>query len=301
MVEATPVSFRSDGLTLAGDLRIPDGHAPMPAAMFTGPFSGVKEQVTGLYAAALADRGYVTLAFDHRNFGESQGQPRQHEDASGKGRDLLDAVSYLATRPEVDAQRIGCVGICLGGGYALRHAAFDPRVRALALVAGGFNSPADMRAGMGTDRYRQVLADLAAVAAETFRTGEVPYLPAVAAHGSEAAMPGDEPWAYYGTDRSASPGWVNRVTRLSIRELLTLDAMSAADFVSPTPTLIVHGTTDAYCSPEGARAVYERLAPPKDVYWLSTSNHIDLYDNPDFVHPALERVGAWFDTHLRNA
>jgi fermentation-respiration switch protein FrsA (DUF1100 family) len=267
--------------------------------VFTGPFTGVKEQVTGTYAAALAERGYVTLAFDHRNFGESEGEPRQHEDGPGKLRDLRDATSYLAGHAAVDPERIGCVGICLGGSYALHHTAFDPRVRALALVAGGYNDPADMRAGMGNDGYRQLLADLAAVAEGTFRTGEVSYLPAVSPDGSEAAMQGDEPWAYYGTERSASPGWVNRVTRLSIRELVTLDAASAAEFVSPTPTLLVHGTTDAYCPPEAARRIVERLGSPKDALWLATSNHIDLYDNPAFVEPAIERTAGWFDSHLR--
>ncbi|MGH9243599.1 MAG: alpha/beta hydrolase [Acidimicrobiales bacterium] len=248
MVEPTPITFRSDDVALAGHLRLPEEGTPVPAVVFTGPFTGVKEQVTGTYAAALAERGYATLAFDHRNFGQSEGQPRQHEDSAGKARDLLDAVSFLATHPGVDSDRIGSVGICLGGSYALRHAAFDPRVRALTLVAGGFNSPVDMRAGMGPERYRQILAELATIAERTFATGEVPYIPAVSADQRDAAMPGDEPWAYYGTERAASPRWVNRVTRLSIRELLTLDAMSTAELVSPTPTLIVHGTTDAYCS-----------------------------------------------------
>jgi len=244
-IEPVPVTFRSDGLTLAGDLRVPPGDGPRPALVFTGPFTGVKEQVTGRYAAALAGRGYVTLAFDHRNFGASEGQPRQHEDAAGKARDLREAVSFLGGHPEVDAERIGSVGICLGGSYTVRHAAFDPRVKALALVAGAYNSPAAMRAGMGAAGYRAALAGLMAVAEDTFRSEGVAYLPAVSPSGGEAAMPGDEPWAYYGTDRSASPGWVNQVTRLSIAELLTLDAMSAAEFVSPTPAIVVHGTTDA--------------------------------------------------------
>ena len=67
----------------------------------------------------IAAAGYVTLAFDHRNFGASEGTPRQHEDAAGKLRDLTHAVTFLAAQPEVDADRIGCCGICLGGGYAL--------------------------------------------------------------------------------------------------------------------------------------------------------------------------------------
>jgi fermentation-respiration switch protein FrsA (DUF1100 family) len=299
MMQPTPVTFLSGGLTVAGHLRVPDGDTGRrPALVFTGPFTGVKEQVTGTYAAALAERGYVTLAFDHRNFGESDGQPRQHEDAAGKLGDLQDATSFLATHPAVDPDRIGCVGVCLGTSYAVRHACVDPRVRALALVAGAYNNPSDMRAAMGAGHYRQLLAQCAAVAEETFRTGETAYLPAVAPDGGEAAMPGDEPWAYYGTERSASPGWVNRVTRLSIRELVTLDATSMVDNLALTPTLVVHGTTDAYCSPDAARRLYDRLEAAKDLLWLQTANHIDLYDNPAFVQPAVEAVAAWFDAHL---
>lgn len=110
--------------------------------------------MTGTYAEALVDQGYLTLAFDHRNFGESDGEPRQHEDAAGKLADLRDATSFLATRPDVDKDRIGCVGVCLGGSYALRQSAFDPRIGAVALVAGGYSSPEDMRAAMGQEGYR---------------------------------------------------------------------------------------------------------------------------------------------------
>lgn len=294
------VTFPSDGLTLAGDLRLPaPGVAsPAPAIVFTGPLSGVKEQVTGLYAGLLAEAGFVTLAFDHRNFGASGGEPRQHEDAAGKLADLEAATSFLATRPEVDPARIGACGICLGGGYALRFAAFEPRIRALACIAGGYNDPAAMRAGMGTDGYRATLAELAEVAQRQYATGEVEYLAAVSDDGTPALMGGQEPWDYYGTERSASPGWVNRLTRLTLRELLTADLAKGAEFISPTPLLVVHGRTDTYCSPEGAASVYERAGPPKDVLWLDTTNHIDLYDQPRYVQPAAERTIDWFRQHL---
>jgi uncharacterized protein len=264
----------------------------------TGPFTGVKEQVVGTYAAALADAGYASLAFDHRNFGASGGEPRQHEDSSGKLADLRDAVSHLATRDEVDAGRIGVLGICLGTAYALRFAAFDPRVRALALVAGAYNDPREMRRGMTPDGYRAMLGRLAEMAQRQQATGEVAYMAAVSDDGTPAAMGGQEPFDYYGTHRAASPGWRNQVTELSLRELITLDAAMAADFISPTPTLVVHGRNDDYCAPQGAAGVHERMGEPKRLVWLDTSNHIDLYDNPVFVEPAIAEVTAWFDAHL---
>src|SRR5215467_6559132 len=173
------VEFAADGLQLAGDVRVPAHADPAPGLVFTGPFTGVRDQVTGLYAERLAAAGYVTLAFDHRGFGESQGQPRRHEDPQGKLADLRTAVSFLRARPEVDAERIGAVGICLGGGYALKFAAFDPRVKVFAGIAGAYNTPYAMRSGMGSELYRQTLASFTAAAEDHDRGGELEYIAAV--------------------------------------------------------------------------------------------------------------------------
>lgn len=295
---AERVTFSSDGLRLVGELRVPNTGGRRPALVFTGPLSGVKEQVVGRYAAALAERGFVTLAFDHRGFGDSEGEPRQHESAAGRLGDLRDAVSLLAAHQMVDSDRIGCVGICLGGGYALRFGAFDPRVRVVACVAGGFNDPRAMRAGMGAAGYRAQLARFLQIAEQQAATGEIQYWAAVE-DGSDrpVVMGGDEPAAYYGTERSASPGWVNRLTALSVLELLTVDLAMGAEFISPTPLLVVHGRKDDYCSPEGAQAVFERAGEPKELVWIDTTNHID-YDQEPYVPQAVEQVTRWFTRHL---
>jgi fermentation-respiration switch protein FrsA (DUF1100 family) len=85
---------------------------------------------------------------------------------------------------------------------------------------------------------------------------------------------------------------------LSVRELLTFDAAIGADFIAPTPTLIVHGRTDASCSPDDADAIFGRIDGPKELMWLDTTNHIDLYDQPAYVDPATERIVEWMTTHL---
>jgi uncharacterized protein len=291
------VELNADGITLVGDLRVPSAGGQAPGLVFTGPFTGVRDQVTGLYAQRLAEAGYVTLAFDHRNFGESEGQPCRHEDPQGKLADLRAAVSFLRSRPEVDPDRIGAIGICLGGGYALKFAAFDPRVKAFAGIAGAYNTPYAMRSGMGADHYRQAMESFAALAQEQDQGGEVQYIQVVATEG-EAAMPGEEPFAYYGTSRGASACWQNSVTRASIRELLTVDNMAGADFLSPTPGLIVHGTQDAYCSPDGARDAYERMGEPKRIVWLDAKQHIDLYDAEPYVTQAVDAVTAFLAEHL---
>jgi fermentation-respiration switch protein FrsA (DUF1100 family) len=288
------IEFQADGLTLVGDLRVPEGTGPHPALVFTGPFTGVRDQVTGLYAERLTRHGYVTLAFDHRTWGESEGLPRRHEDPQGKLHDLRAAVSVLRSRPEVDGERIGAVGICLCGGYALKFAAFDPRVKAFAGIAGAYNNPYTMRSGMD---YQAALAGLGEALERQDLGGPVEYLPAVAREG-EAAMPGDEPYAYYGTQRAASPHWENEVTRAGLRELITMDNMMGADFLSPKPALIVHGVVDRFCSPEGAEEAYRRLDDPKRLVWLDAKQHIDLYDTEPYVTQALDATAGFLREHL---
>jgi fermentation-respiration switch protein FrsA (DUF1100 family) len=96
----------------------------------------------------------------------------------------------------------------------------------------------------------------------------------------------------------ASPGWKNQMTRLSVRELLTFDAAIGADFIAPTPTWIVHGRTDLFCSPDAAARTYERIQGTKELMWQDTTNHIDLYDQPEDVSPAIDRIVDWMTEYL---
>lgn len=282
--QAERVTFSSEGVELVGELRGAEPGRRQPGIVLTGPFTGVKEQVTGTYADLLAAAGFVTLAFDHRGFGESGGRPG-HEDTQGKLADLRAAVGILAGRAEVDKTRIGIVGICLGGGYAVRAAAADPRVKAVAAIAGGYNSPALMVRDMGAGPYRSALA------AALDRYDE--YLPAVAPDGGEAAMGGEEPYAYYGTARSLSPHWRNRVTRGSLYSLMTFDALGAAELLADTPLLIIHGKTDAYCSPELAQALYDRKPGDREILWLDAGQHTDLYDCAPHVTQAAQTAARF--------
>jgi fermentation-respiration switch protein FrsA (DUF1100 family) len=279
-----------DGVTLAGILRVPDG--ARAAVTLTGPFTGVKEQVVGIYADGLAEAGFATLAFDHRNYGQSGGAMRQHEDAAGKLTDLRAAIDRLTAS---GFQRIGLTGICLGGGYALKAAAQDPRVAAVACVAGAFPGAPGGFAGRG-GAYREALRGI--LDAAWTADGQPVYQRAVSDDETPAAMAGAEPYEYYGTPRSLSPHWENRVTVASSYQTMTIDTMAAADLISPTPLLIVHGTTDDYCSPDGAKEVYRRAGEPKKIVWLPTTNHIDLYDVPEYVNPALAELTAFFHEHL---
>jgi fermentation-respiration switch protein FrsA (DUF1100 family) len=280
------VTFRSGDIDLVGVLRLVEG--PAPAVVLTGPFTGVKDQVVGVYAERLAAAGISTLAFDHRGFGESGGR-RGHEDSGGKLADLRAAVDLLAGRAPAD--RLGVVGVCLGGGYAVRAAAQDPRLRAAVGIAGAYNSPARFAAHMGSGAYRSAL--------RSFLDRYDEFLPAVAPDGGEAAMGGDEPYAYYGTARrSASPHWENRVTRGSLHSLMTFDALGAAPLLAETPLLIVHGKVDAYCSPDLAAAMHAEANGDKEIVWLDATEHIDLYDREPWVTAAVEATTGFLHKRL---
>jgi fermentation-respiration switch protein FrsA (DUF1100 family) len=277
-VPVEPVRFVSEGISLAGDLRLPAGRGAAPGIVLTGPFTGVKEQVVGEYADRLCRAGFATLAFDHRGFGQSGGR-RAHEDSQGKLADLRAAVGVLTAHPAVAADRIAAVGICLGGGYAVRAAAADPRITAVAGIAGAYNSPGHLVDRLGIAAYRDALGGFLARYDEE--------LPAVAAEGVEAAMGGAEPFAYYGTARSAAPSWENRVTRGSLHALMTFDALAAAELLEATALLVVHGRVDAYCAPELADALHTRARGDKQLHWLDAQQHIDLYDNEPYVAEAI--------------
>ncbi len=193
----------------------------------------------------------------------------------------------MTAQDGVIPDRVGLVGVCLGGGYAVRAAAQDPRVTAVVGIAGAYNSPTwsaqkmDYRAALRTflDRYDE-------------------YLPAVAADHGEAAMGGDEPYAYYGTARSASRHWENRVTWGSLHALMTFDALGAGPLLTDTPLLVVHGRVDAYCSPELAAELYVNAAGKKEILWLDCTEHIDLYDVEPHVSRAIEATAAFLHQHM---
>jgi fermentation-respiration switch protein FrsA (DUF1100 family) len=287
-IRTEEITFSSDGLELRGTLRIPAG-ADGSAVALTGPFTGVRGQVTGGYADRLARAGLVTLAFDHRGFGGSGGR-RGHEDTQGKLADLRSAVSLLRSRPEVDPDRIGLVGICLGGGYAVSAAATDPRVRAVAGIAGAYNSPAWF--ARDPAGYRAGLRG--------FIESYDDFLPAVAPDNGAAAMAGDEPWSYYGTARSAAATWENRVTCGSLHALLTFDALGRAALLAETPLLIVHGRKDDYCSPELAIRMHDQTPGAKEIVWLDAEQHIDLYDGEPHVSQAVTATADFLRRTLRD-
>jgi uncharacterized protein len=302
MLQNEKVFFQSEGLKVVGSLFRPENYkgnsSLLPGVLVAGAMTGVKEQVAGSYAERIAKSGFVTLAIDHRHFGESEGEPRQHEDPAKKMEDFKNAISFLSTIEDIDREKIGACGISMGGGYMLQLAAFDRRIKAVSIVASGLNLGDTLVEMLGKEGFINFLKEHNKARQKHYETGEVQYIPAVATDNKPAAMTGDEPFEYYGTSRAWSPGWVNRYTTESIENLMSYNAVTYAHHVSPTPLLIVHGRKDKYCLPKFAQQVYDEAGEPKEIMWLDTSNHIDLYDNDKYVGPAIDKIVEWFNAYL---
>ena len=302
MQQKEKVYFQSEGLKVVGNLFRPQNskeeEVSLPAILVAGAMTGVKEQVAGQYAERIAKDGYVTLVLDHRHFGESEGEPRQHEDPAKKLEDFKNAISFISSLKGIDRERIGACGISMGGGYMLQLAAFDRRIKAVSIVASGLNLADTLLEMLGKEGFVNFLKEFNNARQRHYDTGEVQYIPAVATDNKPAAMIGDEPFEYYGTSRAWSLGWVNRYTTESIENLMSYNAIPYARIVSPTPLLIIHGKNDKYCLPKFAQEVYDLASEPKEILWLDTSNHIDLYDNEKYVGPAISKIVQWFNKFL---
>lgn len=303
-VTSRSVRFQSDGRMLAGRLYMPAPEAfrRHPALVLAGPLGATKEMVNALYAERMARVGYAALAFDFRNLGESEGEPRQYIDPHEQLQDLKNALSFLARQPEVDAERLGALGICQGGGTVLALAAFDRRVKAVAGVAGGYGVPemADPMVG-GRANLVQALLGSNLSRSRSAGTGSVETMPLVAPNDEPSLMRGAEPYEYYSKVEKKVPAWKNAITVSSVENLLeswALETALAAPLISPTPLLLVHGTTDRYTPPEGARKAFDLAGEPKEIRWIETHNHIELYDQEPYVTQASSILERWFHDHL---
>jgi fermentation-respiration switch protein FrsA (DUF1100 family) len=290
--ETKEVSFEVDGAKIVGILRIPDAARPLPALAFAGPLTSVKDQVTGNYALAMAARGYLTLSFDHRHFGQSEGEPRQYEVPQRKVQDLRTALSYLAHRTEVNPQRVGAVGICAGAGYLAGAVAADDRVKAWGTVAGFFHDAAMQKEWMGGG-YEAAI-ERGRLAREKYEaTGECETIPAVGE--GDVAMPLREAFDYYGTPRGATPTYVNAFAVMSREHTLPWDAQSLAPKIR-VPTLMIH--SENALAPPLARSFYAALAGEKRELWVESKGQIDFYDDPALIEPAADQLAKFFRTNM---
>ncbi|MBS2017438.1 MAG: alpha/beta hydrolase [Deltaproteobacteria bacterium] len=284
------VSFEVAGDRVLGDLYVPSGSGPHPTVVVAGPMTSVKEQVTGVYASALAVRGIAALAIDHRHYGESGGAPRQYESWTHKVEDLRAALAWLARRSGDVEVPLGLVGICLGVGYAVVASLDEPRVRSIGAVVGYYRDPVAMEAA-DPEGFRAKL-DAGRRARELYEaTGEVVTIPAVGLEG-DAAMTTPDTFDYYGTKRGAVPNYVNAFAVMSREPFLPFDVQAAAPRLR-APIAMIH--SERALSPAWARRFHDQVRTEKSLTWLASRGHTDFYDAPELVAQATDRIAA----HLR--
>lgn len=300
------VTFKNRyGITLAGDLYIPKdkGSEQLPAIAISGPFGAVKEQSSGLYAQTMAERGFITLAFDPSYTGESGGEPRHVASPDINTEDISAAVDYLGTQKNVDRNRIGMIGICGFGGFALNAVAVDKRVKAVVTTsmydmsrvnANGYFDAATL------EQRTQTLEQLSRQRWTDAETGTS----ALAPKGLPDKIEGNEPqfvkdyFNYYKTERGFHPRSINSNGSWTITNVLSFMNMPILTYIkeiSPRPILLIAGENahSRYFSEDAYKAASE----PKELMIIPNAVHVDLYDRLDVI--PFGRMESFFHAYLK--
>lgn len=292
------VSFKSEGLNLAGHLYIPADYQPgkqYPAIVVGGSWTTVKEQMAGLYAERLAGEGFVALAFDHRNYGESEGEKRFYEDPEAKKEDFMNALTYLGSLDLVADDRIGGMGVCASGGYMAEAVAVDDRFKAFGAVVPWFNTDDVVSAFYGGEEgISERIAKSRAAETKFEQTGEMEYQLTISDTDPAAAMYG--PFEYYlNPEIGQVPNWSHdKFAVMNWETWLTYRPVSAADGIE-VPTLIIN--SEGAATPAAATDFVERLKGQKEEVWLE-GGQLDFYYKPAQVNAAVNTLVAHFQKHL---
>ena len=285
------VTFKNRyGITLVGDLYLPkEASGKLPAIAVSGPFGAVKEQSSGLYAQTLAERGFVTLAFDPSYTGESGGQPRNVASPDINTEDFSAAVDFLGLQDTVDRNRIGILGICGWGGFALNAAIADTRVKAVGtstmydmtrVMARGYNDSVDAE---GRYKMKQELnqARWAATANGYADLGKPEdHLPPQEALTAATPQFVREYSDFYKTKRGFHPRSINSNSAWTTTNPLSFVNMPILQYAAElrTPALLVHGEKahSRYFSEDAFKALGSEK---KQLIIVPGASHVDLYDN----------------------
>ena len=320
-VDHKKVTFKNRyGITLAADLYVPKGSEKLkvkseklPAIAVSGPFGAVKEQVSGLYAQHMAERGFVTIAFDPSYTGESAGEPRRTASPDINTEDFLAAVDFLSIQENVDPERIGIIGICGFGGMAVNAAALDPRIKATVASTMYDMSKVNVEGYFASeDTPAQRIEKRKAIAAqrtEDFRSGTYKR-----AGGVIDPLPEDAPWfvkdyhAYYKCPRgyhersgNSTDGW----NVIGCQSFLNQPLLCWAQEIA-SPVLLIHGekahsryfSEYAFEKMTGKKCNGQSLTVGnKEILIIPGATHIDLYDDEAGVIP-YDKMEQFFKENL---
>ena len=300
-VNIQPVSYTLNGLKIAANVYTPAGYDPgrrYPTVVVAHPNGAVKEQVAGLYAQRLAEQGYITIAADAAYQGASEGQPRNVDTPSHRIEDIHGMADYISTYAGVDASRIGLLGICGGGGYALAAAQTDKRFRTVATLS-MFNSGRARRNGYQDsqlDSIAQRLKQASDARAQEAGGGEVLYSgDADLSDEQIAALPYAlyrQGYQYYWKTH-AHPRATFKYTTSSLLDLMRFDATDHIDLIDQ-PLLMLAGskadslylTEDAFAKATGTQ--------DKRLFKIDGATHIDTYWVPRYVDAAMDQLTAFY-------
>ena len=299
------VKYRLNGLEISANVYTPANFDPAkkyPAVVVAHPNGGVKEQVAGLYAQRLAEQGYVTIAADAAYQGASEGQPRNVDKPAYRIEDIHGMADFITRYAGVNEQRLGLLGICGGGGYALAAAQTDKRFKAIATLS-LFNSGRVRRNGYADSQLNTLQARLqqaSAARAQEAAGGEILYAGDVKLTDEQIAkLPFDlyrQGYEYYGKTH-AHPNSTSKYTMSSLLDLMRFDTTDHIALIDK-PLLLIAGskadslymTEDAFAKASGTK--------DKELFRIEGATHIETYWVPDYVNQAMEKLTRFYEKKL---
>jgi pimeloyl-ACP methyl ester carboxylesterase len=297
------VQFSSEGTTVRGHLYRPPGDGPFPIVVMAGGWCYVKELVQPTYARAFVDQGCAALVFDYRNFGESDGTPRQHLDPWRQIEDYRNAISYAETLDLVDKDRIGVWGISYSGGHALVVGATDPRVRAIVStipVVDGWETMQRVHGGLGFRRLREtVLRDRRS----RYAGGEHGTMPMSskdpAAEVSVWPFP-EVTSGFEGLKATDAPNHEHWNTVQSVELLWNYTVFPYVRRILDTPTLMIVAENDDITSWDLEIEAFHGIpTTKKQLFVMNDTSHMVLYTNKSHLELAAEKGARFFGEQLR--
>jgi uncharacterized protein len=295
-------------MNVAGHLFIPknlDTNKKHAAIIVGHPMGAVKEQAADVYASNIADRGFITLAIDLSFWGESEGEPRQVVAPDIYSEDFSAAVDFLGTRPFVDRNKIGVIGVCASGSFVISAAKIDPRMKAVATVSmydmGAANRNA-LHHSQTLEQRKKIIETAAEQRYAEFTGGETKYTSGTVDKLDENTDSIQcEFYDFYRTPRGeytpkgSSPKLTTHPTLTSNVKFMNFYPFDDIETISPRPILFITG--DKAHSKEFSEDAYKRAAEPKELYIVPNAGHVDLYDKTDLI--PFDKLASFFTQYLK--